>query len=156
MASQAVEQRHAGWVLCRFAGLCLAVRQSEVRAIEPALNLTPAHAEQAQAAWFRRGDALWPVYRLDDDFAASPTNPAERFAVFLETLHRPTGILAEQVTMLAAEHDLKTQAIPEIMAAGGSPIDGLAILDDDEIALVVQAQALGCFLQDLHTPGELA
>ncbi|MBU0499571.1 MAG: hypothetical protein KJ558_08495 [Gammaproteobacteria bacterium] len=138
--------RPRGWVLINLAGLLLGIRQEQVRQIIPAAMLETAPPDVPEAANLFRSGECWPVYALDRELRISPRG-GQRFAVFLEALHHPLGLLADAVRILPEDKDLRAQPLPPCMLGGNTPLTGLSLLDGSEVVLIADAQDIACRLQ---------
>ncbi|OGT91599.1 MAG: hypothetical protein A2286_12980 [Gammaproteobacteria bacterium RIFOXYA12_FULL_61_12] len=139
-------RRPKGWVVISLSGMLLGLAQNQIRQIVPASALQPAPAGSTEAAIHIRDGDSWPVYALDAELRLAAKGD-QRFAVFLEALHHPLGLLADAVRVLPEDEDLRVQPLPGCMAGADSPLTGLALLDGSEAVLVSDAQGMACLLQ---------
>lgn len=138
--------RPRGWVLLGFSGITLAIRQNEVRQIVPSASLSIADPDRPEVGWLVQGDESWPAFALDEELWPILKDD-QRFAVFVEALHRPIGLLADSVRVLPEEEALKIQPLPACMRLPGAPLTGLALLEGSDVVLVSDAMGIDCRLR---------
>ena len=121
-----------GWVVFSYEGTWLAVPQEEVRAIAETLSF---EADPRRGDRWLDPQRRWPAFRLDARLRRQ-AGPRRRFAIYVESVPHPLGLLADQVQILAptAAH---THPLPPIFKAVHHPAAQLLQLDQDCIATVL-------------------
>jgi hypothetical protein len=116
------------------SGLQLALRQSEIRALESAPDLDTNETKPFSVGWVQFREERWPVYCLTQELTLLVVVPRERRScVVLDTGAGYIGILCDSV-------DLGAQFIPERLP--DSPILGLIALEENNVACVSSAEQL--------------
>jgi hypothetical protein len=119
---------------------------TELHSIELSQALEADDTDSRIATWFTQDDVKYPIYCIDHNLGLTTEIPSERsFVIFFHYQQQVLGLLCDRVRKLPPEDPLFTQKLPTCMINNRSPIQALAIVDD-ESASVLQAQALGLYL----------
>lgn len=126
------------FVVLAFDGLQLAVPRADVRAVEAAADVTrdpsQAGALPGGVGWIRSAGGVRPVFCFDADLRRQVQPAATRrvCVVFATTDRRGEpvsfGLLCDDFHHLVAR-DATWQPLPPALAAPGSPLRGLLLLD---------------------------
>lgn len=122
------------FVVLAFDGLQLAVPRADVRAVEAAADVTRDTALPGGVGWIHSAGGLRPVFCFDADLRRQVQPPAARrvCVVFATTnargLPATFGVLCDDFHHLIAR-DATWQALPPALAAPGSPLRGLLLLE---------------------------
>lgn len=136
-----------GWVILSIDNTQLTLPGAELVSIElhRALELE-IDQDTGIVAWFNQGEKKWPVYCLNGDLALLSMIPADRsFSVFIEHRGIKLGILCDRVRKLPPEDLLLAQKLPACMANPHSPIEALALVDNEPTG-IISAAALANYL----------
>lgn len=120
-----------GWVVFGFEGHWYAVPQDGVRVITETLD----HWQEEDApipAWVDPQSG-WPAYRVDAQLHPV-AGDKRRFAVLVEAVPRPMGILTDFVQVLSPTALHKRFELPPILRSSDHAGTGLLRLDQDRLA----------------------
>lgn len=131
-----------GWVLFRCGEIWLAADQNQVRSISEARDYLPA---EQPGRWVdpKRG---WPAYLLDRRLNPMP-GEKRRFAIFLQSIHGPVGILCDEIQALSAAGTGKPTPAPALIAAHSPVAKALLRPDPQRVAVVLDPVMLAMYLE---------
>ncbi|MBC7982461.1 MAG: hypothetical protein H7Y02_01265 [Candidatus Obscuribacterales bacterium] len=155
--SEPVAAATAGYVLCEFDGLAIAIPQSDVFAIEHGSELAAPLPGENVIGWFASTQGPWPVYALNRSLGIATHLSTERsFIVFLKADTWPLGILAQSVRIIGNATELTTQQIPGPLAKYANGINGVARISAKQVAYVFEQHSLLALLTQLTVLPEIS
>jgi len=130
-----------GWVLFNIGGIWLAADQKHVRGLAEAREFIPS---ERPGCWIDPKHD-WPAYLLDRRL-----NPVlgekRRFAIFLESIHGPLGILCDEIQALAAANAGKPTPLPGIVTAYSPAAKALLRPDPGRVVVTLDPVMLAMHL----------
>ena len=133
-----------GWLLLAVDGLKIAISQAESTSIELVSSLDVSLDDEVQAGWFAHEGRSWPVYALDRRLALQPgAGAGKRFCVMLRASDGLVGLLCDEVRILPSGEDLVLTDIPACMENPSSPLDRMALFEDQIIFVARKAATAG-------------
>ncbi len=125
------------------SGLQLALRQSEIRALESTPDLDTDETKPFSVGWVQFRDERWPVYCLTQDLSLLVVVPRERRScVVLDTGAGYIGVLCDSVNLGTQFLPEQLQDLPVAMRLPDTPILGLIALEEENVACVSSAERL--------------
>jgi hypothetical protein len=121
-----------GWVVLGYDDVLLAVSQEQVRAIAETLGF--AADPQRRERW-NDPRRQWPAFRLDGRLQPQ-AGERRRFAVFVESVPHPLGLLVDSVQILAP-NAVQPHLLPPIFGAVRHSASHILQLDQERIATVI-------------------
>ncbi len=125
------------------SGLQLALRQSEIRALESAPHLDTDETKPFSVGWVEFKGERWPVYCLSQELALLVVVPRERRScVVLDTGAGYIGLLCDSINPGVQFQPEQLQELPRAMRLPDTPILGLIAVDEENTACVSSAERL--------------
>ena len=135
------------YAMMRFDGRKLLLPQSEVWALEPAVDVDTTTRSPHGVGWISHQGDWWPVYCLTRDLAVLAELPeARRICALLKKREGYLGMVCDDLITVQGE-SLQFYPVPVCMRSSSSPIQNLAILGKD-VGLVSTTAHLGAFIGD--------
>ncbi len=129
--------------LLTISGLQLALRQSEIRALESAPDLDTDETKPFSVGWVAYNGERWPAYCLSQELTLLVVVPRERRScVVLDTGAGYIGILCDSVNLGVQFLPEQYRDLPPPMRSPDGPILGLIALKEDEVACASSAERL--------------
>lgn len=124
-----------GWLVLKIDNLNLAIPQKDASAVELVTALDVAIDGEAEAGWLSQNEEMWPAYSVDSRMELQTDTPGiRRFCVMFHSGDRFIGLLCDQVRMLQSDGDLALDDMPACLAAEQSPLQWIALLDNQVVA----------------------
>ncbi len=133
----------AAMAVLNISGLKLALRQSEIRALESAPDIDTNETKPLSVGWVAFNGERWPAYCLSQELALLVVVPKERRScVVLDTGAGYIGILCDSVNLGAQFLAEQYQDLPPSMRLPDGPILGLIALAEEDVACASSAERL--------------
>lgn len=136
-----------GWVILSIDNTQLTLPGAELVSIElhRALELE-TDEDTGIVAWLNQADKKWPVYCVNGDLALLSMIPAGRsFSIFIKHDGAIIGLLCDRVRKLPPEDLLLAQKLPLCLHHPQSPVEALALVDNEPTG-IISAAALANYL----------
>jgi hypothetical protein len=146
-------QDNAAWpehfALLTFAGLRLLIPQSDIRSLEPALDITPCFEPIGSVGQLTQEGAVWSLYALSSELSLLPDCPDNyRIVILMKNVQSRYGLLCEDIETIARSQ-MSIHSVPAIMNAENSPLLAFAIYED-QVLYISSASALSQLFPHEH------
>ena len=114
--------------------LSIGVPQGQILSLEPSEDLVDSDRLENSVGWTKVDSARVPVYQLTHELALTTTQKIRRVVAVLNCPQQPFAIMADELRLLNS-NDVSRSTIPRAMRQADSPVDQLAVIDEQLICL---------------------
>ncbi len=131
------------YVAVSMAGFRILLAQSEIRSLEPAVELNRDEPPVLGVGWISFDGRDWPVYCLGPDLTPSgDLPPTRRICLLLSVSEGYFGLMCEGLEILSSTR-LRSLPLPAIMRSPHTPVQSLALYEGTPGAVVTADRLLG-------------
>ncbi len=138
------QTKQKGWIIFSIDNTQMAIAQDEVKQIIEIASLMPSLNNQL---WSTIDG--WSVLRTNQKLELS-SGDSRRFALMIEALKQPIGLLCDKVKIMGTEQKINIVALPPIFSSFKKAASGFLQLGENDIATILDSTSLGILLEDLE------
>lgn len=145
MSTEIKHTQSSAWISCSFGGISLLIPKIDVHSEHPVTALDDPVTDGLEAGWLPMPsvDDVWPAYRLDRDLKITQNNDQLcKVVLFLSSGQFTFGIYCETIRFISNSGSLQLTKMPFCLQSDTSPIEALALLDQQQVLYVTNANIL--------------
>ncbi len=139
------KDEQSGWIFFSIDKKNFALQQIKVKSVVESSSLI---GSSERGIWVNNED--WPILKTDDNFSHQK-GALRRFAVLIEAVKGPIGILCDQINIFSSSQVKKIHPLPMIFKGYENTATGFIQFQDESIAMIVDVINLGILLSNLES-----